>query len=594
MTTPNELNERRLARADSARQQAELLLEEKSLQLYNEALKREVIVAALIESEERYRLLVELSPFSILIEVKKRIVFVNPAAQTLFCASSPGDLLGRSLVSLFASGYDTYNKSAAGHEDQACLLDGRLLDVSVSCIRYTYFGQPAVQINLQDISVQKELRKQLHHQATRDELTGLVNRKTMRHGLNDAITYAASNKQSIGVIFLDLDRFKSVNDSYGHHVGDLLLNEVAKRILKEVLSTDIVCRPSGDEFILVIHERADGTPLARVIQGIIDSIARHMIIEDKTLTITCSAGVAIYPFDGGSAELLLKSADIAMYNAKRLDQANFQFFTKAMEVKALERVVIEKALRTALVKDEFVLHYQLQVNAETKQIVGMEALIRWHHSKLGNIVPDRFIGIAEESGLIITVGDWVLRTACTQTRALSKLGFHQIRIAVNVSARQFSQIDFVDSIARTLKQTGLAPQYLELELTERLIMSDVELGIKKMHALKDLGITLSIDDFGTGYSSLSYLKQFPIDVLKIDRIFVQDISINADDAAIVRSIISLAHNLKLQVVAEGVETQEQANFLRAHGCDILQGYFICEPLPWDQLEILITKQRGCI
>jgi EAL domain-containing protein (putative c-di-GMP-specific phosphodiesterase class I) len=315
------------------------------------------------------------------------------------------------------------------------------------------------------------------------------------------------------------------------------------------------------------------------------------MLGTKEFFVTASIGVAVYPSEGTSADSLIEHADIAMYRAKKLGRNNFQFYTPAMNEESLERVRIEGALRNALERDEFVLHYQPQVDLASGQIVGMEALIRWKHPELGMVPPSRFVGVAEETGLIVPIGAWVMRTACARNKAWQDAGLPRLRVAVNLSARQFGAPGLVESIEQVLADTALAPDCLEIELTESLFMSDVTPAVDLLHRMKALGVNLSIDDFGTGYSSLSYLSRFPIDVLKIDRSFVADITDDANDAAIVTSIIALAHNLKLSVIAEGVETAAQLDYLRTHGCDEMQGYYFSKPLPADEFEQLLRQRR---
>jgi EAL domain-containing protein (putative c-di-GMP-specific phosphodiesterase class I) len=328
-----------------------------------------------------------------------------------------------------------------------------------------------------------------------------------------------------------------------------------------------------------------------VLQAIMDAVAQPLPHAGHEFFLTCSLGVAVYPADGADAEALTKHADIAMYRAKELGRNTFQFYTPAMNERTLERLSLEADLRQALERGEFELHYQPQVALHGGRIVGMEALLRWNHPRLGQIAPGRFIGLAEEMGLIVPIGAWAMREACAQTRAWQLAGLGELRVAVNLSARQFAQKGLLQAVADVLQSTGLEARFLDLELTESMVMSDVEHAIAILRNLKGLGIHISIDDFGTGYSSLSYLRRFPIDVLKIDQSFVNDISVDADDAAIVESIISLAHSLRLSVVAEGVETAEQLAFLRAHGCEQMQGYFFSRPLPAAAFEHLLREGR---
>ena len=586
-----ELYERRLARAVSARQQAEMLLEQKSLALYEEAQERELAVAALRESEERYRLLVMLSPEAILIATGGDIVFANPAAGRLFLnADADADLLlGRSIVSLVVPGYrqqvqDALDALAHGQavisgEEQAFRLDGKAVDVAVTRVAFTHRGAPAIQIVARDISERKFLEKQLLEQATHDALTGLPNRHLLSKRLDEAISYAKRYAHSVWVVFIDLDRFKFINDSLGHSAGDLLLKHVAERLTTSTRDTDTVARVGGDEFVLVLPDRERDRIPANMVKRLMESLLEPVVIDGRHLSLTCSMGVAVFPADSDTSGALIEKADIAMYRAKQQGRNNCQFFTAAMQEELQERVRIETALRTALERNEFFLHYQPQVEAASHRVVGVETLLRWHHPELGIVMPDRFIPLAEESGLIVPIGAWVLRTACLQGRAWQDAGLPEMRLSVNLSLRQFAQADFVNSVAAVLKESGLSAHCLQLELTESLVMADVDKAVEKLTMLKALGLQLSIDDFGTGYSSLSYLKRFPINELKIDRTFVRDIADDPDDAAIVLAIISLAHNLNLRVVAEGVETIQQITYLQSHGCDELQGYYFGRPLP---------------
>ncbi len=429
-----------------------------------------------------------------------------------------------------------------------------------------------------DITATKRYESELEFQTNRDALTGLANRNLLRDRLGQAISYAYRYGHPIWVLFIDLDRFKFINDTLGHQAGDVLLKAVAKRVQSSVRETDTVACMGGDEFVLVLPERTDAGLSTGIVQRIMDAVAQPLTIEGHEFFISCSIGVAVYPADGTTPEELIKHADIAMYRAKETGRNNFQFYTSTMNERALERLRIEGDLRNALERGEFLLYYQPQVDMRTREIVGVEALIRWQHPELGMVPPARFIGLAEETGLIVPIGAWVIREACRQSRQWQLDGLGHLRMAVNLSARQFSQQDLVESVATALKDAELSPEYLEIELTESLVMADVDHAIGILRELKALGVKLSIDDFGTGYSSLSYLKRFPIDVLKIDRSFVNDITVDPDDAAIVTSIISLAHSLRLLVIAEGVETIEQLTYLRKHECDQIQGYFFSRPL----------------
>lgn len=442
-----------------------------------------------------------------------------------------------------------------------------------------------------DITATKRYESELEFQTNRDALTGLANRSLLRDRLSQAVSYAYRYGHPIWVLFVDLDRFKFVNDTLGHQAGDILLTAVSSRLQAAVRDTDTVARMGGDEFVLILPERTDAGLSTHIVQRIMEAIGQPLTIEGHEFFVSCSIGVAVYPADGDTPEELIKHADIAMYRAKETGRNNFQFYTPAMNERALERLHIEGDLRNALEREEFMLHYQPQVDLRTGEIVGVEALIRWQHPELGMVPPVRFIGLAEENGLIVPIGAWVVRAACLQNKAWQKSGLCHLRVSVNLSARQFAQEDLVESIASSLREADLEPQYLEIELTESLVMADVDRAIGILRELKALGVKLSIDDFGTGYSSLSYLKRFPIDVLKIDRSFVNDITIDPDDAAIVASIVSLAHSLRLQVIAEGVETEAQLNYLREHDCDQIQGYFFSRPVTAAAITVMLEEGK---
>ena len=444
----------------------------------------------------------------------------------------------------------------------------------------------------QDNAARRLAESALQFQNNRDPLTGLANRNLLRDRLGQAIAFAARASQAIWVLFVDLDRFKFINDSLGHLAGDELLKKIAERLEGAVRETDTVARLGGDEFVLLLPEHGDCALSTVIVQRIMDAIAQPLTIEGHEFFLTCSIGVSAFPADGNEVETLIKHADIAMYRAKELGRSNFQFYTAKMNEQALERLRLEGDMRLAIERCEFLLHYQPQVDLRSGRVVGMEALIRWQHPQLGMVAPGRFIGLAEETGLIVPIGAWVLRTACAQVCAWRREGLGSLRVSVNLSARQFYQRDLTQTIADILSETGLAPQYLELELTESMVMTDVEHAVTVLRDLKRLGVQMSIDDFGTGYSSLSYLKRFPIDVLKIDQSFVRDITLDPDDAAIVTSIISLAHNLRLNVIAEGVETEAQLRYLQQHGCDEIQGYYFSRPVPAEQFAQMIIEGKS--
>ncbi|SFV14169.1 bifunctional diguanylate cyclase/phosphodiesterase [Pseudoduganella namucuonensis] len=447
-----------------------------------------------------------------------------------------------------------------------------------------------------EITERKLSEQRIQHIAHHDVLTGLPNRVLLQDRLAQAIAYANRSGHPMWVLLIDLDRFKFVNDSLGHKAGDILLKAVAARLQSSVRESDTVARLSGDEFVAILSEYPDAQLSPDIVQRVMNAVAQPVILEGKEFFVTCSIGVAAYDGTvGNQAHHLIEHADIAMYAAKKQGRNGFRFYQPVMNEEALERLRIEGALRKALERGEFVLHYQPQVDLGDGAITGAEALLRWQHPELGVVAPARFIGLAEETGLIVPIGVWALRTACAQARVWHDArvadGQAPLRMAVNLSARQFSQPDLAQCIADVLEETGLPPACLELELTESVFMDDVTQAVGLLHELKALGVTLAIDDFGTGYSSLSYLRSFPIDVLKIDRSFVNDLATDTDDEAIVVSIIALAHNLKLRVVAEGVESREQLEYLRRHDCDQIQGYYFSRPVGPLQFEQMLRDNK---
>lgn len=442
-----------------------------------------------------------------------------------------------------------------------------------------------------DVTETKRYQEQLEYRANFDPLTGLANRNLLQDRLQQAISYASRFGRTVWVAFIDLDRFKFVNDSAGHSYGDTLLNIVAERMKACVRAADTVGRMGGDEFVLVLPQYDNGPMSADTIEKIMTQVARPISIGGKEFFVSCSIGIAVFPDDGSTAEILLTHADIAMYRAKEMGRNNFQFFEPSLNARTQARLRIEGALRNALARNEFLLHYQPQVDLRNGQMVGVEALIRWQHPVFGLVSPTEFISLTEETGLIVPIGVWALRTACAQNQAWQAAGLGKVRVAVNLSGIQFAQPDIVQIVASALDESGLDPAHLEIELTESVVMHDVERTVATLHHLKALGVHLSVDDFGTGYSSLAYLKRFPINVLKIDQSFVRDISTEQDDATIVVSIISLAHNLRLRVIAEGVETAEQLEFLRHHNCDEIQGYYFSKPVTATEMGQTLRKRQ---
>lgn len=427
--------------------------------------------------------------------------------------------------------------------------------------------------------MQKRVESTIRHQASHDQLTGLPNRTLFHQRLSLALANVQRRGELLAVMFVDLDRFKLVNDTLGHAAGDQLLQSMAQRLRGCLREEDILARWAGDEFTILLTQISSTESAAKMSQRILNALKEPFQIEEQELHIQASIGIALAPYDGEEVETLIKNADTAMYRTKQQGKNNYQFYAPNMNATARERLLLENNLHKALEREEFLLHYQPQVNLATGQIVGMEALIRWQQKGAGLIAPDQFIPLAEETGLIVPIGEWVLRTACTQSRTWQLAGLPPLITAINLSIRQFQQCNLVQTIAQVLQETGLEPQYLELEITESIAMQDVDLTISILKQLRSMGIHVSMDDFGTGYSSLSSLRYFPLDTLKIDRSFIEELTTNSSNVAIVTSIIALGHGLNLNVIAEGVEAAEQMEFLRSIQCDDVQGYFISRPLP---------------
>ncbi|SNS98676.1 PAS domain S-box-containing protein/diguanylate cyclase (GGDEF) domain-containing protein [Noviherbaspirillum humi] len=442
-----------------------------------------------------------------------------------------------------------------------------------------------------DVSAMRDMSQRMAYLAQHDYLTGLPNRFLLNDRLAQAIALALRHGKRAALMFLDLDRFKHVNDTLGHVIGDLLLKQIAARLKDCVRECDTVSRQGGDEFVILLQEVADTIGAARVAAHILEAIGKPYFIDDHEIHISGSIGISICPEDGEDSETIIKHADAAMYQAKAEGRNNYQFFTRNISERAIKRFAMEGNLRRAIARDESALYYQPKIEIATGRVIGAEALLRWQLQSSEIISPAQFIPVAEESGLIIPIGEWVLRQACRQNRAWQEAGYPAMPVAVNVSAVQFRDKHFLELVSRVLQETGLDPSNLELELTESVTMQEVDTTIGLMRSIKDMGISLSIDDFGTGYSSFSYLRRLPIDTLKIDKSFVQDIATDPDGAAIVSAIISMAKILKQKVIAEGVETPAQYEFLRQQGCDQIQGYYFSEPLPAEEFEARFLREQ---
>jgi diguanylate cyclase (GGDEF)-like protein/PAS domain S-box-containing protein len=549
---------------------------------------------ALIESEKRYEILVELSPDGVFLVSSGTIAFANRSAQKIYGAQSPAQLIGRAYIDLVhprSRGDQTVRLRSfpAKRADRPYVeqthvrLDGSEVDVELASTPLHLHGQDNLLIVTRDVTERKRYESQLKHQATHDSLTGLANRTLFNDRLRHATASSKRFARPFALAFLDLDGFKLVNDSFGHEAGDAVIREVASRLVGTVRDVDTVARLSGDEFVVLFEDLESTETLTHMMDRVLPAVSKPFVLGGDEIVLTCSAGLSVYPSDGEDGDAVLRNADTAMYRAKEKGGNTFEYYTSDMNSRSREHLVLSASLRRALDREEFFLNYQPQLDLASNRLSGMEALVRWNQSERGVVPPAQFIPICEQTGLIVTLGQWVLKAACEATRRLGDaMGWMPI-VSVNVSARQFRHADLVLFIEAVLASTGLPPQSLELELTESMVAQDAAFAVQTMRTLKALGVRIAIDDFGTGYSSLSYLKRFPIDRLKIDRSFVSGIAEDADDETICRTIISLAHNLGLAVIAEGVENERQLDFLKEYGCDEVQGYMIGRPVSWDDL-----------
>jgi len=530
------------------------------------------------------------------------IVYVNPAFERITGYSSQ-EVLGRNARLLQGTDLaqpELITVRAALHDQRSCHVvlrnyrkDGSMYwnELHIAPVR-SDTGEVTHYIGVHsDITDAKTHQDELARQANHDSLTGLPNRNLLWDRIQSACARAQRYGNFAAIAFLDLDNFKVVNDSLGHTLGDHLLRAVAARLQSALRATDTVARQGGDEFVLVLSDQVSEQQIASELQRIAQSFSQPFSVEGRDVFITASIGAALHPQDAKDPETLMKSAELAMYRAKESGRNTYQLYTVEMQTRVTERLALESRLRQALARGEFELHYQPQVDLRTNRVFGCEALIRWEQPELGKVSPVRYIPLAEETGLIVPIGEWVLRTACRQCKSWLDAGLPEVTVAVNISARQFREKNLFQLVQTILAETGLAPGQLELEVTESVIMHDAQQVIASLQAFRDMGVRLSVDDFGTGYSSLSYLKRFPVDRLKIDQSFVRDLSTDADDVAIAQAIITLGHTLNLRVIAEGVETPEQLAFLRAHQCDEMQGYLFGKPMPAEEFGKMLATGR---
>ncbi len=560
---------------------------------------------ALRRSENQLRAIIDAEPECVkVITADGTLVQMNAAGLAMIEASHPHQVVGKPIFPLLQP---EYREPFRAFTERVLRGEKGIMEFEITGLKGTprwmethavsmpgeKGGPPLILAITRDITGRKQAEKRLRQLAHFDSLTDLPNRMQFIERLEAAMADADRHERLVGVVFLDLDRFKNINDSLGHDKGDALLREVAVRLSGTVRRGDTVARLSGDEFALVLADMGHVDDAVHVAQKILDVFNQPFLVSGYHLFVTASMGITLYPFDDRSAQELLRNADVAMYRAKESGKNNYRFYVAEMTAKVSERLALENDLRYALEHGEFSLVYQPIADCRSGRIIGMEALLRWNHPERGMISPTLFIPLAEETGYIIPIGEWVLRTACEQCRHWQKSGFPSLCVSVNLSTRQFHQKDLPMSIYKILREIDFNPATLDLELTEGLVMQQAEASINTLRDLVAMGIRISIDDFGTGYSSLSYLKRFPINVLKIDQSFVHDIPRDEDDAAIASTIITMAHSLGLKVVAEGVETVRQLEFLREHQCDAMQGYYFSKPLAPEQFEEFL-KNGSCL
>ena len=571
------------------------------------AVERKIIEEILFAEKERAQATLDcIGDAVICTDISGNITFLNLVAETM-TGWSLEEAAGLPMVEAFrivdAASRETLpdpmeralQRNKLAHLPLNCILvrrDGFEIPIedSVSPIHDREGKATGAVIIFRDVSVARAMTELMAHSAEHDFLTGLPNRLLLNDRVSQAIALAQRHMHQVAVLFLDLDGFKHINDSLGHPIGDKLLQSIAKRLVACVRQSDTVSRQGGDEFVVLLSEVEQPEHTSITARRMLQAIAVAHSIDHHDLHVTTSIGVSVYPEDGLDAETLIKNADTAMYQAKENGRHSFQFFRPAMNVRAVERQSIEENLRRALERHEFALHYQPKIDLRTGVITGAEALIRWTHPVRGSVSPAQFIPIAEDCGLILPIGAWVMREACTQARTWIDAGLPATSMAVNVSAMQFRNENFLEGLFAILEETGMSSELLELEVTESVLMKRAEFTASVLQTLRERGVRVAVDDFGTGYSSLSYLRKFPLDALKIDQSFIRQITTTPDENTIVSAIISMGQSLKLRVIAEGVETHRELDFLKVHQCDEAQGYYFSQPIPHEQFAKLLETQ----
>ncbi len=549
------------------------------------------------ESEEKYRYLVDVSPEAIVIYQNEKIMFANAAVEKLVGANSSAEIIGKSVFDFLPRNFWTTasqqtkkflnNNLVNFYEYKLKKLSGEEIDVEATGKKITYQNEQMILVMIKDVSERKKLDEQIKYMAFHDSLTNLPNRNMLNDSLEKAIYQAKKNGQTMGIIFLDLDRFKLINDTFGHEFGDLVLKQIAKRLSSCTRKQDLLIRHGGDEFIILM-KNTNRKSVKVIAEKIVKEFAEPLDISDREIFSSASLGIAMYPFDGSDAKTLITKADKAMYQAKESGRNNYKFYQSDFTEILSKRMNLEVSLRNALKKEEFVLYYQPQIDLNTNQITGMEALLRWNHPEYGLIYPNEFIDIAEETGMIIPIGDWVIKTACYQLKQWHEVGVEHLTMAVNIAYQQIEDQFFIERVVNILKEIEMEPGFLELELTEHTFGNSEE-SIFNLKKLKEIGFRISIDDFGVGYSILNVLKHVPFDKLKIDQTFIRDALENPNTAIIVKAFIQMGQRMNFNIGAEGIENEQQLSFLKEHNCNSGQGYLFSYPLPAKEISNQLLK-----